>query len=321
MKVLFTNYHVSVNQTLVKDLSALGHEIWLPDNNTKDWKLSFFAPNDEHIGTPGVKIATVHEFMEAEPMAIIIPCTQLLGDLTRLWEKRGKIDKLIYLTALSTSVNDYPLDGADFVMSHDLYYHRATKAKYKIWYFSRPTLRVEPKTPQQLRSTFDEKKVKLYINNFDQAGFEPEYAAAKDLRIWWEKEFDYRIPFYGYGMPDGWPKPEEVQRHMQESMFTLVFKRRETWGQMVNESMLIGTPCIFLEEFINSTFTEYLITKDTAVLAKTVIDIVDQVKKMSFEEYESLVKTTQYMSDMFCDDEKRRGQLNWLLSKVQESLT
>lgn len=86
---------------------------------------------------------------------------------------------------------------------------------------------------------------------------------------------------------------------------------------MVNESMLLGTPCVFLEKFLYSTFKGgYLINPDTAILGKTVNDVVKQMLALSFEQYETLVNEAYSQSQMYCNDEVRVEKLRWLFGKV-----
>lgn len=317
MKVFTTNYHISVNKTLIKDLVAAGLEVLLPSEEFAKNRIGFFAPNNEHQGT-GATIISYGQFMgTTEPMVILIPCMQLIDDFFELYKLRGERDVIMYLTANSDAYKWYPMTGSDYLMTHDLDFHRISPAKYKILYFSRPTILREKKTHEELRKSFDEKKIKLYINNFDKEGFEPEYQDALKLREQWLKETDYRMPFYGYGMPDGWLSMEETQSEMVDSMFSIVFKRRDTWGQMVNESMLLGTPCVFLQKYLYSTFKGgYLINPDTAIIGETVEQLVTMMKSMTFEQYETLVNEAYSQSQMYCNDEIRVEKLKWLFGKV-----
>jgi predicted glycosyltransferase len=117
-------------------------------------------------------------------------------------------------------------------------------------------------------------------------------------------------------MPDGWPEPTKSHPYMVDSMFSLVFKRRETWGQMVNESMMLGTPCIFHESFLHSTFTQYLINQDTALISNNVSELVDMAYNITWEQYQTLVNEAYSQSQMYCNDDVRREKLAWLFDKV-----
>lgn len=317
MKCFFTNYHISVNRTLVDDLIAIGLEVVLPSSEFGHQHIDFFAWNDEHRNKKGTVIVNYAQFRVLEPMVILIPCVQLYDDFMKLYEERGRIDTLVYLSALPNTINTYPLHGTDYVISHDIIYHRATKAKYKIWYFNRPTVLQETKTEEEVRKTFNEKKVKLYINNLNQERFNPERDECEKFRDLWLKEYNYEMPFYGYGTKLGRPELIDTQSYMKDSMFTLVFKRPETWGQMVNESMLLGTPCIFLRKFMYSTFTQYLINEDTAIVGDNVKELVDKIKGMSIEQYETLSFEAKKQSEMFCNDINRREKLQWLFNKIK----
>lgn len=317
MKVFFSNYHISVNKTLVDDLLAVGLEVVLPNQEFHtNGHIDFYAPNTEHVPN-GAKLISYEALMKEEPLVLLIPCIQMVPDFLKFYEDRGKKDVLCYLTANSSAIGIYP-DIADYVMSHDLLYHRYTKAKFKMLYFNRPTLYVEKKNHDDLRRSFEEKKIKVYVNNFDKEGFEPEYEQALKFKELWQQKTGNTIPFYGYGMKDGWPKPWEVQKHMVDSMFTLVFKRRETWGQMVNESMLLGTPGIFLNQYRFSTFTQYLINEDTAIVGDTVEELIEKIDALSWEQYQSLVNESFFHSQMFCNDELRRQKVRWLFDKIEQ---
>lgn len=319
MKVFFSNYHISVNPTLVDDLLAAGLEVVVPRDDFQGIHIGFFAPNTEHFNKPGVIPVTYAEYLTMEPMAMIIPCEQMIKDFKLLRESRGNVDVIVYLTANSNAADTYP-DDSDFIISHDLYYHRATKAKYKIWYFNQPTFEIEPKTEEEIREAFDNKHVNLYVNNFYDSGFEPELQAANQFRELYQNAFGVRVNFFGYGNEDGWPQPPVTHQHMKDSMFTLCFKRRETWGQMVNESMQIGTPCIFMEDLMWSTFKDYLINQDISIIGCNAFGLVDAIINMTFDDYLVMVKEAQWQSRMYCNTEINVEKLKWLFNKVEEVL-
>lgn len=321
MKVLTTNYHISVNKTLVDDLAAIGMEVVMPSREFADGRIKFFAPNDDHRGV--ARTIGWTEYLKMEPMIMLIPCTQLVDDMLRIWRERGEKDVLVLLTANSDHEPAWRTVPADFIMTHDLTYHRKRPGKFRIIYFNRPTILRPKKTGEELRRSFDEKKIKLYINNLEgeqHAGLKPEYEAAIEMRQRWLAATGFKMPIYGYGNKDGWPSMSETQNHLVDSMFTFVSKRRETWGQLINESMQLGTPCLFLRPLLNSTFTEYLINPDTAILGDTVEDLVDQALSLDWEGYQTLVNEAYSQSQMFCDEGNRREKLRWLFDKAAQAV-
>jgi hypothetical protein len=253
-------------------------------------------------------------------MIVVIPCEQHLIDLKSLVAERGNVDTVVYLTAGANSAEAFP-DDVDFVLSHDLYYHRKSKAKYKMLYFNRPSV-FRPEIPKDLRKCFDSKQINLYINNLYKGGFEVELPIIEEFNKLWLKEYGVKVNCFGYDNPDGWCQPNgnhglpDTHDMMFNSMFTLSPKRRETWGQNVNESMLMQTPVIVFEKTLNSTFTEYLLTKDNAIIAKNVKNAFNQIKNMDFEEYETLAIQAQTMSELYCSAVPRQRQLKWLLDKA-----
>lgn len=320
MKVFFSNYHISVNRPLVSDLVAAGYEVVAPSRRFAEGRISFFAPNDEHAKV--AQIVEWEEYLAMEPMLMVIPCTQMVDDFLAIWEKRGRRDVILLLTANSDHSSRWRMVPTNHLISHDLAYHREFTG-YKILYFNRPTILRSPKTGAELQRSFEQKKLKLYINNLEgegKAGLKLEYEAAVEMRERWQARTGWKMPLYGYGNADGWPSMIETQSHLVDSMFTFVSKRRETWGQLINESMQLGTPCLFLRPLLNSTFTEYLINDDTAILGDTVEELVDKALSLSWEQYETLVNEAYSQSHMFCDETNRRAKLRWLLDKAAESL-
>jgi len=304
MKVFFPNYHIAVNQTFVSDVIATGNEIYQPAEDWRGEHISFFAssePNSKHI--------TYQEWLEMPPMAVVIPCEQHIEDMKRAVAERGNIDTIIYLTAGANSVDTFPFD-TDFLISHDLYYHRKSKAKYKILYFNEPIISID-RHQRNIQAGWESKQINLFINNLYKGGFEVELPIIEDFKKQWPN-----LKIYGYDNPDGWPQPPLTHELIINSMFTLSPKRRETWGQNVNESMLIGVPVIVFENTLNSTFTEYLLTKDNAIIAKDATDAINQINALTFEQYETLCIQARTMSELYCSAEPRINQLKWFLSKI-----
>jgi len=312
--VFFPNYHIAVNPCFVADVLACDYEMLQPDRSFES-KISFFAPSE-----PNSKHINYSQWLSLPPMIVIIPCKQHLNDLKNLVAKRGNIDTIIYLTAGSDSVDKFPYD-TDFVISHDLYYHRKSKAKHKILYFNRPKMDKDV-SKKDLRKCFDSKQINLYINNLYNGGFEVELPIIEEFSQLWFKEYGEKVKCYGYDNPDGWCQPNgqhnlpDTHDLMFNSMFTLSPKRRETWGQNVNESMLMQTPVIVFENTLNSTFTEYLLTKDNSIIAKNGKEAFELIKNMDFEEYETLAIQGQTMSELYCSNLPRQKQLKWLLDKA-----
>jgi hypothetical protein len=179
------------------------------------------------------------------------------------------------------------------------------------------------KTTDEMRQKFEEKKVKLYINHFESTlkymaggNFAKEHKEALKLKKMWLKKYGWEIPFYGAENSGGYLTMQQTQAHIKDSMFTLVFKGHETWGQMVNETMQIGTPGIFLKRFLVDMFTEHLINNDTAIVGETVEEVFEQIEAMTVEQYETLCVQAKAMSDIYCSDQPRITSLKWLLQKT-----
>ena len=318
-RIFFSNYHISVNRPLVEDLVACGLEVVMPNGG---FPISFFASNEQHrdIAT----IVSKPDWLGMEPMLMLIPCTQMVDDFLNLWELRGRRDVIILLTANSDHFEAWAKVPTRFLLSHDLTWHRMqaeTPGIFRALYFSRPTILRPKKTGAELERSFTQQKVKLFINNLEHdPGLVPELEAGLEMRRIWQERTGWRMPMYGYGNKDGWPSMLETQGHLVDSMFTFVSKRRETWGQLINESMQLGTPCMFLRPLLNSTFTGYLINQDTAILGDTVEELVDQALSLSWEQYQTLVNEAYSQSQMFCNDQVRREKLAWLLDKAVKAL-
>lgn len=326
MKVFFSNYHISVNDQVVNDLLGAGLEVVVPDESFGKKHIGFFANNNEHYDKPGVIKASYEQFISMPPMAIILNCSQMYDDFTRLMAERNNVDKLVLLSSQMGIGNWLPVQ-ADYLITHELEFHRKSNAKYKILYFNRPKLTQEPKSYDQMREAYYNKKICLYVNHFDTqkdddigGNFARERKQALIFRDVWNKHTNTNVPFYGYENKDGQLTIEQAHQSMKESMFTLVFKGHETWGQMVNESMMLGTPCIFLNDFIVDMFKQYLITPDTAIIGETVAELITQIRRLTVEQYESLCIEAQAASYMFTNPEIQQGKLRWLFSKIEMDL-
>lgn len=302
--IFFPNYHIAVNECFVNDVKATGYEIIQPADDWRHGKIKFFASSEQNV-----RHVTYDEWLTMPPMIVVIPCEQHLNDLKRAVEARGNIDTLVYLTAGSDSADKFPYD-IDHLISHDLYYHRKSNAKYKILYFNRPKLTVGIET-KNIKESFENKQINLFINNLYKGGFEVELPIIEQFKTLWPE-----LKVYGYHNPDGWPQPPLTHELVANAMFTLSPKRRETWGQNVNESMLLATPVIVFKNTLNSTFTEYLLTPDNAIIAEDAQDAVNQINNLTFEQYETLCIQAQTMSNLYCNDEARQKQLKWLFDKI-----
>ncbi len=309
--ILFSNYHNGANRGIVEDFASIG-KVYMPKDS---WgKIGFYAPNDEHADI--AKLISYREFLALPPLALVYMCNQIIPEWDEFYEARGRKDIKVYLTAQSISA--FPDDGADFVLTHDLDYHRRTTAQTKMIYFCKPKIYY----PQlkDLQAAYDKKSFSLYINNFRSNGFEPEYEDAKRFRELWIADGGRGGEFFGYDNEDAWLSEPQVQAKMLENTWTLVFKRRETWGQVPNASMLLGTPLLMLTKYRNNLLTEYEITPDTALIGETVEELADKALHMSYEQYETLSWQSRTMASMYALDEPRRTQLRWFFSKVQERL-
>jgi hypothetical protein len=329
MRVFYTNYHIAVNDCFVSDLRAIGLTVILPNKEFGARKLEskpelrpvdsldniwFFAPN-EHHKQYGAEIVSWEAFLTMPPMALVIPCGQLTDDFLRFKKLRNDKDVVVLLSSLSISASEYPPDFTDYVISHDLIYHRLTTAKYKILYFNKPWISPAVYDTERTREAFEQRVIKGYINNFTLERFAPEREATQQLEIMLGKS----IPIFGYGNSSGWPSMSQVQSHMIDSAFTLVFKRPETWGQTVLQSMLHGIPCIFLRQLMTSTFTQYLINEETAIIGNTVSEIAAKISSMTFHEYEVMSLEARTQAEAMTDDTQRRDKLKWLFSKLKEN--
>ena len=313
MNVFVTAYHNSVNPTLFEDLASIGLKVYAPDN-TWGKRIWFFAPNDpfrEHA-----TLISYEQFLKLPPLAIIYPCNQHLKDFNQLYQDRGCKDVKVHLTA--QSITAYPHDEVEFLLTHDIDFHRLSPSRTKMIYFSPPKLYYPQ--DRDLKRAYDNKIARLYINNFRKEGFEPEYAAAKEFRKLWLERGGRGGEFYGFDNENGNLTEQGVQEHMRDSMFTISFKRRETMAQVATASMLYGTPLLMLNRFRNNLTKFYIVTEDNTLIAETVEELVNRALSMTYEEYESLSWATRTMATMYASSEPRRNHLRWFFGKVAERL-
>lgn len=314
MRIFFSNYHVAVNKCFVDDVLATGHEVVMP---TRDFlNTNFFAPNDEHFSQAGVYYPRSYGELMSDgygPMAIVIPCMQMFPMFKKLWVDRDKKDVLIYMPVQSESLEVYDFDS-DFIITHDLNYHRASPAKYKILYFSRPLMFRGARSESDCKFAYYNRDIDTFVHNLYTPRMEQELRQVNEF----QDAFGRSIRRFGCGCPNLWINQQEVQERMAVNMFTLSYKRPETWAQTVLQSMLIGTPCIFLKQFMSrATIREYLITPDNSIIGDSPRDCVDQINKLSFEQYLTMCVEACSIAEMYCNDELRINKLEWLLDKAE----
>lgn len=338
--IFATNYHCGVDNCLIEDLLSLGGNVYMPDNSFKN-KIWYLYSVDQHV-KKGVRLISYEQFINhPRRFAIMIDCLQHYEDMLVLHSERGKRDEIVLLAAQIEAIDNIPSDLSNFVLAHDIRYYRACKAKYKMLYFNRPHLAVNEE--KDFRKAYDNREVHLYQNNFRPGIKNEEIILAEAFKAVWKDITGKDIKFFGINSPDGPLTQEQMHKKMLDSMFTLSFKKIETWGQMANESMLLGTPLIMNEYFLTSTFRDYLITEDTcflmnvdediyqgekhfdeleeetkAILLKHLTYVVKNILGMSFEEYMNLCMQARAMSELYTSPEPRQKQLKWLFSNITE---
>lgn len=305
--ILFSGYHPGVNDSLIQDFQAIGYTVYMPDSS---WGLiQFYGDNHPFAHYDNVKIITFDEFLALPPMFLLAACVQQAADFKHLQEIREKKDIYVWLTATQDAV-DFPEDYTDYLISHDIGFHRKSKAKYKMFYFNRPSIEIPVEDEIDFVHKFESGKINCFINELTT---HPRHTMILDdlhkLRT--------ALPqcrFYGYQAEHGNLPRNEVHKLISESMFTIGIKHWETWGQTINESMLLSTPTIHINKFSINMFHDYLITEDTAVIGDNVDEIVDKIQNMSLDQYINLCIQARTMSLLYTDAEPRRKQLEWLLS-------
>lgn len=312
-----SNYQVSVDRCLIADLLSTGCRVYRPDDSFRDKMDYLYRWPDDPPGT--IQISYQDFISHPRRFALLCACTQHWEAFNRFKETRGNRDELVLLSAQVELKQFIPADFVNYLITHDVEFHRLSKAKYKILYFNRPNVTVS--SQKDIRKSFENKNINLYQNNFCGENKALEVELATKFREVWEKRTGYRIPFYGTNSENGMLFQKDIHQKMLESMFTLSFKKIETWGQMVNESMLLKTPVILADECITGTFRNYEITEDTSIIKRadeTIEELVDRILGMTFEEYETLCIQAKAISEIFTAEQPRKEQLRWLFSKIPE---
>jgi len=310
-------YQVSVDRCLIADLLSTGANVYLPDDSFKEHIDYLYRWEDL---PQGYKLISHKDFITHQKrFAIIIPCVQHYEQFHKLYRDRGSKDELVFLSAQVEMKSFVPLDHFKYVMTHDTIFHRLCNAPYKILYFNRPHIAFSG--VKDIRKSYENRQVQLYQNNFNEKDRPEVWAAAMEFRKVWFKRTGKIVPFFGTNSEHDCIMQNELHKCMSESMFTLSFKQIETWGQMINESMLLGTPVIFGEEFLTGTLKAYEVTPDTAFIKgknEPISHLVDRLLHLSLEEYETLCVQAQTIAELFTAKEPRQRQVKWLFSKISE---
>ena len=303
--VLFCPYHIGVNLGLINDFVSLGFKVYIPAGNLG--RIAFCGDNSPFYNHPGCTPISANDLLTLPPMFLLAACVQQIDDFRRIKQERGNVDTLLWLTATQDAVG-YPDGYADAILSQDIGYHRSSTVFPKMLYLNKPS--VEP-YEKDIRQAFDDKKINMYCNEITT---HPRHAMIlEDLRLF--REHFPQTKFYGYQGEHGNLSRPQVHQEIATSMFTIGIKDWETWGQTVNESMLLKTPTIHLRKFTWNILKFYGITEDTAILCDTIDEVAERINNMSYNEYETMCWQAYSISKMLTNDDVRREQLNWLLNK------
>lgn len=309
MKILFPAYHIDVNHAFLSDCRDLGIEVLMPIDNWN--RISFYADSRYYKDIyPNITLISWEEFFNSPSTMIFVPCAQHHEDFQRIYKERGEKDVLIYGSANFWSSDIYDERISDFLISHDLNFHRKSKAKYKMLYFNHPQVQGVVK---DYKKSFEDRKISCFINDYHRAGcFEKDVVFADEFK----SKFNGDVKFYGVAEPDGYLDRSTVEKIMAESMFTLSIKYADTWGNAVMNSMFVGTPSIQMTGHIGSTFEQYLINQDTSIVGSSVDEIIEKINKITVEEYETMGEQGKLVVKAITNDDLRKNHLKWLLEKA-----
>lgn len=308
--VFFNGYHPAVDDCLIQDLLAIGMKIYMPsDTFGQIW---FFAPNDRHKQRyPEIEIINKTQFLSLPPMYLLSPCRQTVESYQNLWRERREVDALVYLNAQTPELGAWE-KNYQFVLAQDLNYYREVDATVKMLYLARPEV---PQLQKDYGASFEGKEISMFCNNLRSAAYHAE--VLEDLRVF--RESYPQTKFFGFSGEHGNLSRQDAQTQMSRNFLTLSFKSHETWGNAVLESMLLGTPCIFLRKFNRSIFREYLINEDTAIIGDTVNEVTQRIEKLNRNNYEIMGMEAREIAKLLTSDGPRREHLDWFFSKIQSA--
>lgn len=293
--ILIQNFHYNSTRALINDFIALGYEVVMPVDN---WggKITTFHSNIMF----GQRLISEAEYYSMPSSDLLIGCREQEVYMLPIAQHHG--DRII----IHTAQNEDPYQkGYEYVLASDILFYNSYSSKNKMLYFTKPPIHIQGEKDLQISWNGE---IKTFIHSYAQY-FPEGYQKMQELSQKYQK-----VLCYGDGNEMGAITELQSQSLMLQSKFTLYFKDRDCYGYMPIESMLLGTPLISLWPFIKGkTLGEYFIKKENAVVGETVDEVVDILKRLTFEQYCQMSWEARVLAEKLTDKNQRLDTMKHIL--------
>lgn len=272
--ILIHNFHQAGTQALVRDFNRLGYTVYSPIDNWSD-RIKYYRKDAHSLDSnflTNTTLITHDQFLDIRPSHVVAGCFEQYDDFTKLANEVGA--KIV----IGVAGNDQPVIDGDYLLSPDI----MTYAKYnipKVLWLHEPVI---PLVEKDIEGSFNTKQANSYISNY--AEFFPDgWRCAKDFQSKWEKTSFYGSEFLYV------EDRNHLSRLYSESFVTMYFKDRDCYGQVVLESMVLGTPVVAIRRLIaGKTLGELFLNDSNAILGDNIDEIINRMSNMTYSEYEQL---------------------------------
>jgi len=262
-------------QALVRDFDRLGYKVYSPIG---DWggRISYYRKDAMCLDSNFLKdteLITYDQFVNIKPSHVVAGCFEQYSDFTKLADEVGA--KII----IGVAGNDQPIYRADYVLSPDIITFNNYPTNAKLLWLHEPTI---PFVQKDIQQAYEGKQINSYVSNYGKF-FPVGFNYATQFKQSWDK-----CTFYGDEFEYIKDRNELANKYIS-SMFTMYFKDRDCYGQVVLESMILGTPVIAIRNLIaGKTLGTYFLNDTNAIIGGTLYEIFNRLNNLTLEEYRML---------------------------------
>lgn len=289
--ILIHNFHQAGTQALVRDFNRLGYTVYSPTDSWGD-RIRYYRKDAHSLDSnflDNTNLITHDQFLEIRPSHVVAGCFEQYDDFTKLANEVGA--KIV----IGVAGNDQPVIDGDYLLSPDI----MTYAKYnipKVLWLHEPVI---PLVEKDIEGSFNTRQANSYVSNYAEF-FPSGWRYAKDFQSKWEKTSFYGSEFLYV------EDRNHLSRLYSESFVTMYFKDMDCYGQVVLESMMLGTPVVAIRSLIaGKTLGELFLNDSNSILGCSIDEVVSRLRTMTLDEYQRLSQNAQETIQRNTDIESR----------------
>lgn len=267
-------------QALIRDFNRLGYKVYSPIDNWSG-RITYYREGATSLDSKFLKdteLITYNQFIDIKPSHVVAGCFEQYEDFTKLADEVGA--KIV----IGVAGNDQPIYRADYLLSPDIATFSKYQIKTKLLWLHEPVI---PFVEKDIIKAYEGKVINSYVSNYEEF-FPVGYNYATQFKKEWKT-----CTFYGQEFEYIEDRNELAKKYV-DSMFTMYFKDIDCYGQVVLESMALGTPVIAIQSLIHGkTLGTYFLNDSNAIIGDTLQTIYAKLNRLTLEEYKAMSMNAQ----------------------------